>query len=458
MPPQKHPRKRIPGPAWFFLLAPILGLLALAGCNIVNSTMDDDWLDNIDAEIAWANAPWVPLRIELRGLGTSALAGPQDRVVRKGFSFTLVFQPSANIPFRGWQAWTEAEGPISSWRNDDDGGQERHFPERVRFVPRNGDGSEVEIFVHELPPDGAELFIGPHGALNHELEVFVTGGGLGSPFPSGPLAGVRQDFPFAVSFEAAAGFPFRGWRMERGGEQVASWRPDGDGGAAAVANAPGWDVLWEPRNASGTEMEMTVRVLPGDGGSGHIMVTPYGAQNALLDVKAIGGGLGTTFPSGAIAARRDFSFAVNFQPAAGFPFRGWQMARGGVQVASWRAGGAATTESVPGWEVLWEARNASGTDMGVTIRDLPGGDGTITVMPYGALNEELEVFVSGGGLGAAFPSGTMSARRDFSFAVNFQPAAGFPFRGWQMIRGGEPVAGWRPDGDGGLPASWNAPG
>ena len=102
---------------------PILGLLALAGCNIVNSTLDDDWLDNIDAEIAWANAPWVPLRIELRGLGTSALAGPQDRAVRKGFSFTLVFQPSANVPFRGWQAWTEAEGPISSWRNDDDGAQ-----------------------------------------------------------------------------------------------------------------------------------------------------------------------------------------------------------------------------------------------------------------------------------------------------------------------------------------------
>ncbi|MDR0480882.1 MAG: hypothetical protein LBG66_03235, partial [Gallionellaceae bacterium] len=152
----------------------IIGLLALAGCNLFNSTLDDDWLDNIDSEIAWANAPWVPLRIELRGLGTSELAGQQVRAVRKAFSFTLVFQRSANIPFRGWQAWTEAEGPISSWRNDDDGVQARHFPERVRFVPRNGDGSEVEIFVHELPPDGAELFIGPHGALNH----VARGGGI----------------------------------------------------------------------------------------------------------------------------------------------------------------------------------------------------------------------------------------------------------------------------------------
>jgi len=73
----------------------------------------------------------------------------------------------------------------------------------------------------------------------------------------GPLAGVRQDFPFAVSLEAAA-FPFRGWRMERGGEQVASWRVDGD---ATTESVPGWEVLWEARNASGTDMRITIRDL-----------------------------------------------------------------------------------------------------------------------------------------------------------------------------------------------------
>ena len=168
----------------------------------------------------------------------------------------------------------------------------------------------------------------PHGALNEELEVFVSGGGLGAAFPSVTIA-ARRDFPFAVNFQPAAGFPFRGWQMARDGEAVAGWRPDGDG--AVAWNAPGWEALWEPRNASGTEMEMTIRELPGGGAA--ITIMPYGGQSEELEIFVSGGGLGTPFPFGTTTARQGFSFAVNFEPAAGFPFRGWQMIRGGALAA-----------------------------------------------------------------------------------------------------------------------------
>ena len=39
---QKHPKRRIPGAAGIFTIAPILCLLTLAGCDLFNSTLDNE--------------------------------------------------------------------------------------------------------------------------------------------------------------------------------------------------------------------------------------------------------------------------------------------------------------------------------------------------------------------------------------------------------------------------------
>ena len=105
MQPQKRPERRITGPAGIFTIAPILCLLALAGCDLFNATLDDNWLANIDAEIAWANAPEAPLRIEFPP-AWGASSPPMGALTghRVGFPFSVEFTPS-EVHFHEWRAY-----------------------------------------------------------------------------------------------------------------------------------------------------------------------------------------------------------------------------------------------------------------------------------------------------------------------------------------------------------------
>jgi hypothetical protein len=80
---------------------------------------ENDLQKKMDAQIAYANAPWVPVSIDSGGLGNTNLIGTQDQLVKKGYSFNLAFQPFSNFPFRGWQAWTLSEGVIAYWKIGD---------------------------------------------------------------------------------------------------------------------------------------------------------------------------------------------------------------------------------------------------------------------------------------------------------------------------------------------------
>ncbi|MCL2759444.1 MAG: hypothetical protein FWD22_04465, partial [Treponema sp.] len=171
-------------------------------------------LKRIDAEIAYANAPWVPLQIEAGNLGTTSLMGSQPKTVKKGYSFNLTFQPSKDYPFAGWQAWTIDEGIIATWRSSEN----QTNTDKVKFVPKNAEGTQVEIFVYVLPSNGAQLFIGPWGATADNLSVLLRiqpAWGTSNP-PAGNLTNPvpKPGIPFLINYFPSAEFEFKEWEAE----------------------------------------------------------------------------------------------------------------------------------------------------------------------------------------------------------------------------------------------------
>jgi len=435
-----HAGRLIPGFAVLLIFS-----LFLAGCELFNPLPENDLEKKIDDKVAYANAPWVPLSIETSGLGiTSPPPQAHDNLVKLGYSFKLVFVPNAGYPFRGWQAWVEEEGIRSYWRNDTDAENAAYYPERVKFVPLNSDGAEVEVFVYEMPPQGKRLVIGPWGATNDELTILPDSGGLGSIYPA-RLSGVKRDFPFTVNFQPSSAYPFRGWQAKfLSGDSVLAesvWEyADGE----EIAEQRSGGVLWSPRNATGLEMNITIENFPAgfSPNAGAIVIGPLGMDSAQLDVQVTGGGLGTAGSTLAVSpARQGYSFTVNFQPSQAYPFRGWQAlfySSGNIVLAE------SAWEYIEGEEnaeqrlngVLWSPKNATGLEIGITIEEMPEGflpDGYIIIGPLGMDSGLLNVRVEGGGgLGTAGSTTTAApARQGYPFTVNFQPSSAYPFRGWQ---------------------------
>lgn len=193
-----------------------------------------DLLDKINEEIDYANAPWVPLNIDTGSMGTASLMGSQAQTVKKGYSFTLVFQPYADYPFQGWQARIEGDDEMCAWWkpgedfiNDPSDFTQEHS-EKVKFVPQNADGTEAEIFIYFMPPNGKNLVIGPWGAQEAELNVTLLTGDLGTVYPPpGPLVGVKRGFPFTLGYQPLADYPFQGWQLAV--DDMEPWRRDRKG-------------------------------------------------------------------------------------------------------------------------------------------------------------------------------------------------------------------------------------
>ena len=397
------------------------------GCDLFNAPTDPDFLAKIDAEIAWANAPWVPLRIDTGGMGTANPAGPQPQVVKMGYSFFLFFEPSRDYPFIGWQAWVEGEGIRARWRPGEETGSER-----VRFVPQNETGTEVEIFVYELPPEGRQLIIGPWGADSAGLRVYLEGGGLGTVFPAGELSGIRQNYPFTISFQPSPEFAFRGWQAVFAGEQgiVSRWET-GSGAQTALG------IVWEPRNASGTEMSVTIADLPaGFPAGGQLFILPIDGDSSTIPVMVtVPGSWGTVFPP-VIFARTHFPFEISFNTSGQYEFRGWKIQEAGSGTVSvWQSGdGIVEREGIQ-----WQPRNASGTEMIVTIHELPSGfdpqAGAVMLLPLDSDNPMRDMRIEAGERGSFSPAGVISRMQSFPLAIEFAPSAAWAFVEWRAYLG-----------------------
>jgi hypothetical protein len=149
------------------------------GCDLLNNKPEIDLEQAMDAAVALANAPYVPLLIDEGGLGTASPRGTLDTAVKPGCSFFVNYAAKSEYPFRGWQAKLEGSSVLlAAW--DKETGEESGA-DKVRFVPRNTAGTEAEVFVY-VKPEG-RLVIGPQG----------------------PIAGVRPGFPFTTSYQPDRG-------------------------------------------------------------------------------------------------------------------------------------------------------------------------------------------------------------------------------------------------------------
>ena len=107
-------------------------LFVICSCELFYGENEPDLWDKFDEEIAYANAPWVPVFIQTGGMGIADPTGPQSQIVKKGYSFSMYYQPSREYPFAGWQAWVEGEGIWAEWTQESVTGAQR-----VTFVPLN---------------------------------------------------------------------------------------------------------------------------------------------------------------------------------------------------------------------------------------------------------------------------------------------------------------------------------
>jgi len=217
--------------SFLFSLLIITCSLLIAACDLFTGPKVDVF-QLISDEVDYAAAPWVPLRIETNGLGiTSPPPQTHDKLVKLGYSFKLSIVPDSDYPFRGWEAWVEGQGIRSIWKNDLGEQNSAHHPERVRFEPLNANGTEVEVFVYEMPPDGKRLIIGPWGANNEKANLRIltsTAWGTSNP-PPGDIDDKKLGFPFTVEFTVASDWAFQGWKAYSYSGTVDGWSQENPG-------------------------------------------------------------------------------------------------------------------------------------------------------------------------------------------------------------------------------------
>jgi hypothetical protein len=130
-----------------------LTIILMAGCDLFNSQTNSDFMANLDAEIAWANAPQLELTLAIPpGWGTSPqIAGFRDAVrtnerPRMGYSFNAEFTPNSGFRFVTWLAFKSGEYTLAEIAAMD-------FDEALEKSLRNTD--EVLITPPVLTPAGA---------------------------------------------------------------------------------------------------------------------------------------------------------------------------------------------------------------------------------------------------------------------------------------------------------------
>ncbi|MFP3040724.1 hypothetical protein LQZ19_02770, partial [Treponema primitia] len=188
------------------------------------------------------------------------------------------------------------------------------------------------------------------------LPVSVDEGGMGTAVPRGSIVGVKQGYPFTLSYTAKTEYPFLGWqaRIEGSSDIISVWEPSG---------AAGPDITWEPVNAAGTEIRVTIHINPGK----TILIGPLKASMPFVNVTVAEVDSGVSTPGGALTGvKQDISFSLRFNPYPAYGFIGWE----------------ASLDGVPLGQEEVEFSNRKSMETTVTVHINPE-DKTVSIRPLG---------------------------------------------------------------------------
>ncbi|MDR2607349.1 MAG: hypothetical protein LBC57_03070, partial [Treponema sp.] len=212
-----------------------------------------------------ANAPELNVEIDEGGMGTASPRGAVSGV-KRGIPFQLNYQSNGNYPFYGWQARLEgSDDLIATWTPEGASGADK-----VSWVPRNIDGTEVQVTIYINP--AGKIIIGPIGANAPEINVEIVVTGRGS-VTGGNVTGspIKLGVPFSLNFSPATEYGFIGWRAYR--DSIAPGNMLGDA-----------DVVFNDRRSLNPELRVNINP---EGGK--VVIEAY--TERLGAVKPVGSGI-----------------------------------------------------------------------------------------------------------------------------------------------------------------------
>ena len=98
----------------------VLFALLVVSCDLLNTSLDDDFLNKIDDEIAWKNAAKLSVSVSFpQEWGRSPQFGDNKcGDVRKGYAFNVEFNPQAAYALSEWRAYpTAGLNSIANWQD-----------------------------------------------------------------------------------------------------------------------------------------------------------------------------------------------------------------------------------------------------------------------------------------------------------------------------------------------------
>jgi hypothetical protein len=134
-------------------------VLVLAGCDLFDNKPEIDLLKEIDAEVAWANAPEITVETKVIGRGVVTRGATRGGVIKKGYPFDLEFSPSTDYGFTGWYAWlADANDSITDEKL---AGLEKLEKDKITFsYPENAENTlKTSVTIHFNPGKGKKIVI-----------------------------------------------------------------------------------------------------------------------------------------------------------------------------------------------------------------------------------------------------------------------------------------------------------
>ena len=208
----------------------LLLVTLIFSCDLFNASLDPDYWERIDVEIAYANAPLINVQVSSGGMGTASPSGSQQvKLWQEAFSkygyapFTVSYQPFSQYPFTGWQAWYSGQEPFATWKpgTEEDGLPEEEGQDKVEFKSADETGTHIFIYINKLPEEEGIIHIGPLGADTEGIEVRTLADTRWGTVFTAPTISTKEGFPFNVEFAASSSWDFLGWKAYAYNDQSA---------------------------------------------------------------------------------------------------------------------------------------------------------------------------------------------------------------------------------------------